>query len=350
MVKKMIAIINYGTEDFRLEEVDVPKAGPAEVVAKVLATGICSSDIKCYTGHNPVPVPVIPGHEFVAQVVELGKGAAQKYKLNLGDKVVSEQIVPCHECWFCNTGKYWLCQQANVYGFSRVVAEGAMAEYIRFSSNALNYKVPQELSNRAAAMIEPLSCAIHAVQRAKIEFGDVVVIAGAGALGLCMLQLARLKNPSKVIILDTMENRLNIARNLRADLVINVKQQDPIKLIKELTNGYGCDVYIEASGYPASVTQGLDMVRKQGCFVVFGVYGEPVQADWRMIGDQKELDVYGSSLGPYCYPLAIDYLSRGLVNVNRIATHVFPLSEYKHAFEVAMGKDDSGAIKVLLEP
>lgn len=95
MVRKMIAVINYGTEDFRLEEVDVPKAGPGEVVAKVLATGIRSSDIKCYAGHNPVPVPVIPGHEFVAQVVELGKGAAEKHKLNLGDKVVSEQIVPC---------------------------------------------------------------------------------------------------------------------------------------------------------------------------------------------------------------------------------------------------------------
>ncbi len=118
MVKKMLAAINYGPEKFVLEEIDVPRASGNEIIAKVLSAGICGSDVKCFQGKNPVPTPVIPGHEFCAEVVELGKFSQKKHGLNIGDKVVSEQIIPCHECFYCERGMYWLCKNNRFMGLS----------------------------------------------------------------------------------------------------------------------------------------------------------------------------------------------------------------------------------------
>jgi threonine dehydrogenase-like Zn-dependent dehydrogenase len=127
-----------------------------------------------------------------------------------------------------------------------------------------------------------------------------------------------------------------------------VSKESPVKRIKELTDGYGCDVYIEATGHASGVIQGLGMTRKLGRFVEFSVHGEPVTVDWSVIGDGKELDVLGSHLGPYCYPLAIEYLQTETVKVDGIVTHQFPLEQYEEAFETAHYSAD--AIKVQLLP
>ncbi len=349
MVKKMKAAINHGPGDLRLEEVNIPIASEGEVLAKVLAVGICGSDVKCYQGTNPVPTPVIPGHEFCAQVVELGKSSKEKNRLDVGDRVASEQIIPCNQCYYCKRGLYWLCQNNHVYGFSKIYAEGAMAEYIKLPSNSINHKLPQDMSIHAGALIEPLACAIHGVERAKILFGDIVVISGAGTIGLLMVQLAKMKNPKKIIVLDIKDDRLKLAKKFGADVIINLqnKELEPDEIIKDISNGIGCDVYIEASGNPDSIGLGLNMLRKQGRFLVFGVYSHPSSINWRVISDQKELDVFGSSLSPFCYPIAIDFLHKGLVSIEGIVTHVFKLEEINRAFQVAM---TSQAIKVLIEP
>lgn len=239
-----------------------------------------------------------------------------------------------------------MCEANYVYGFHRGIDDGAMAEYMNFPRGAINYKVPSSLPDEAGVMIEPLSCAIHAVQRANIELGDIVVIAGSGAIGLCMLQVAKLKNPGKLIMLDTKEKRLKVAQELEAAIVINVAKEDVVTKVKDLSNGYRCDIYIEASGYPQAVKQGLEIARKLGTFVEFGVFGQETKVDWSIIGDQKELNIRGSHLGPYCYPLAIDYLEKGLVKVDKIVNHVFPLKEYKKAIKIASKGYDS--IKVTL--
>jgi len=353
----MLAVVGYKPQDYRLEKVPVPKAGPEEVIIKVKRVGICASDLKCYQGADrfwkgpPAPYvkpPFIPGHEFIGEVVELGPGAAKKYGLKIGDKAISEQILPCWNCRFCLRGEYWMCETNYVYGFHGGIDDGAMAEYMKFPRGAINYKVPEDLPDEAGVMIEPLACAIHAVQRANIELGDVVVIAGAGAIGLCMLQVAKLKNPGKLIMLDAKEKRLKVAQELGADVVINVAKEDAVAKVKDLSGGYGCDVYIEASGYPQAVKQGLEMIRKLGTYVEFGVFNQETPVDWSVIGDQKELNIRGAHLGPYCYPLAIDYLKRGLVKVDKIVTHVFPLREYKKAMKIASEGQDS--IKVTLAP
>lgn len=350
----MTAVVAYGPEDYRVEEVATPKAGREEVVIKVGACGICGSDLKAYhgagmywAGEDPwMKAPVTPGHEFYGTVVELGEGAAEKHGVQLGDRVTTDQINPCGKCRFCETGKYWMCQVHNMYGFQHEVAEGAMAEYMKFSSNSKIYKITDGVTDEEASLIEPMACAIHTVQRATIEFEDTVVLAGAGTLGLCMVQLIKLKTPKKLIVLDPNNNRLAKAKELGADLVINPVEEDAQQIVKDLTDGYGCDVYIEATGSPIGVTQGLQMIRKLGRFIEFSVFGEETTTDWSIIGDKKELDLRGSHLGPYTYPIAIDLFERNLITAEGIVTHSFDLKEFPKALEMASHPD---AIKVLLK-
>ena len=265
---------------------------------------------------------MIAGHEFAGEVVALGEGAGEKYGLALGDLAVSEQIVPCWNCRYCKRGQYWMCPNGDVYGF-RQRRQGAWAEYVLLPADALNYKVPDTVSPEHAAFIEPLACSIHAVQRAEIKLDDVVVLAGAGPLGLGMVATARLKNPKLLIVLDLNDQRLEIARQCGADLVFNPSKVDVVDEVNKLTDGYGCDVYIEATGSPAAVVQGLDMIARLGTFVEFSLLRKPVTVDWTIIGDLKELNIHGSHLSPYCYPIAIDMLARDLLPMDR---HPDPLA------------------------
>ena len=198
-----------------------------------------------------------------------------------------------------------------------------------------------------AALIEPMACAIHAVNRGDIQLDDVVVIAGAGPLGLSMVQVAHLKTPRKLVVIDPVPQRRALAQAFGADVVIDPTQQDAKRMVGELTGGYGCDVYIETTGAPVGVNQGLDLIRKLGRFVEFSVFGKEASVDWSIIGDRKELDVRGAHLGPYCYPIAIDLFERGLVTSKGIVTHGFPLTDWERAFELANSLD---SIKVLLKP
>ena len=355
--KTMPAVICHGPEDYRLEEYAVPTPGPGEVVIRVKQVGICASDLKCYLGaplfwgdeHRVgyCQPPVIPGHEFVGEVVALGKGAEEKYGLTLGDMAVSEQITPCWACRYCQRGQYWMCQVHDIYGF-RQKAFGAMAEYMLFPANALNYKVPKSIPPEHAVFIEPLACSIHAVQRGEIKLDDVVVIAGAGPLGLGMIAAARLKNPQLLIALDLSDDRLEVAKLAGADMGINPSQVDAVDEVLKLTEGYGCDVYIEATGHPAAVQQGLQMIRKLGTFVEFSVMREPVTVDWTIIGDTKELNIHGSHLGPYCYPIAIRMLEQGALPMDQIVTHQMPLTDFQKGIDLVAGGTQS--IKVTLIP
>jgi threonine dehydrogenase-like Zn-dependent dehydrogenase len=356
--KTMQAVVCYGPRDYRLQEWAVPEPGPEEVLIRVESVGICASDLKCYLGaplfwgdehrEGYCQPPVIPGHEFVGEVVALGEGAGQKYGLALGDRAVSEQIVPCWKCRYCKRGQYWMCQFAHdVYGF-RQRTFGAMADYMLFPRDALNYKVPRSIPAAFAAFIEPLACGIHAVQRGNIEFGDVVVIAGAGPLGLGMIAAARLKNPGLLIVLDLNDERLEVAKACGADMGLNPAKVDVVDEVNKLTEGYGCDVYIEATGHPVAVEQGLHMIRKLGTFVEFSVMREPVTVDWTIIGDTKELNIHGSHLSPYCYPIAIDMLEKGLLPMEQIISHQLPLSSYQEGIDLVASGDRS--IKVTLKP
>jgi len=355
--KTMRAVVCCGPEDYQLRELPTPQVGPSEVVIKVDAAGICASDVKCYTGApmfwgdaNRVgycQAPITAGHEFIGTVVALGAGASEKCGLALGDRAVSEQIVPCWQCRFCRRGLYHLCEVNSIYGF-RSATPGAFADYMVFPANALNHKVPSHLKMEHAALIEPLACSMHAVKRGGIEFGDCVVIAGCGTLGLGMVAFAARKAPGSLVAIDLSDDRLERAKKLGATHTLNPKTQDVVREIRALTEGYGCDVYIEATGHPSAVEQGLLAIRKAGTFVEFSLMRDLVTTDWTIIGDTKELNLYGAHLGPNCYPSVIQTLAAGQIDGSVFITHELPLEEYVQGVELVHAGKNS--LKVLLKP
>jgi threonine dehydrogenase-like Zn-dependent dehydrogenase len=356
-VTDMQAVVCHGPKDYRLERVDRPVAGPHELVIEIGACGICASDCKCHSGAamfwggdgKPawVKAPVIAGHEFFGYVVEAGLGALEHFGVALGDRVIAEQIVPCGKCRYCTTGQYHMCEVHNIFGFQRGVADGGMADFMRLPATARVHRIPDGVSLNDAAMIEPMACAVHTVNRADVQLDDVVVIAGAGPLGLGMVQIAKLKTPKKLVVIDMVPQRLALAKAFGADVTIDASREDAKAIVDALTGGYGCDVYIETTGVPAGVTQGLELIRKLGRFVEFSVFGKETSADWSIIGDRKELDVRGAHLGPYCYPVVIDLMQRGLLTSRGIVTHDFTLADWEQAFALANSLD---SIKVILRP
>lgn len=353
----MRAVVCHGPGDYRLAELPTPAPGPGEILLRVEACGICAGDAKCSAGapmfwgdgRRPayVETPVIPGHEFAGVVAALGEGAGALHGVDLGDRVVSEQIVPCRECRFCLRGQYWMCRRNTIYGFKQM-AQGGMADYMILPAQSITHSIPDGVSARQAAVIEPLACAMHAVQRSEVEVGDMLVIAGAGPLGLLMVAAARLRSPGLLVAVDVNEDRLAMARRVGADLTLNPAREDAVERVLELSDGYGCDRYIEATGHPEGVEQGLQMIRRLGTFVEFSVFGQPTTVDWTTVGDGKELDIHGSHLGPWCYGPAIDCVLRGRIDVEPVISHVLPLERFAEGFSlVANGRD---SIKVLLEP
>ena len=355
--EKMQAVVCHGPENYQLQEALVPTPGPGEALVKVEAVGICASDLKCYNGaakfwgdaNRPAwaETEVIPGHEFVGTIVQLDDEAAERWGVAVGDRVVAEQIVPCWECRYCLDGKYWMCGPHDMFGFKRA-NPGGMAEYMVYDHKALVHKVSPDLPPAHAAFAEPLSCALHAVERANLTFDDVVVVAGCGPIGLGMIAGARAKNVRLVIGLDMAQDKLDLALATGADLVINIGNEDAVAKVMELTDGYGADVYLEGTGHPSAVGQGLNLLRKLGRYVEYSVFGSDVSVDWSIISDDKELDVLGAHLGPHCWPAAIKMLESGVLPMERICTHQLPLSEFQRGLDmVANGKE---SIKVSLIP
>ena len=355
--EEMLAVICHGPEDYRLKEVAVPRPGPGEALVKVEAVGICASDLKCYHGaakfwgdeNRPAyaETEVIPGHEFVGTVVEVDEAAAAHWQIGVGDRVVSEQIVPCWQCRYCRDGHYWMCAPHDIYGFKRRTP-GAMASYMIYSADALVHKVSSDLPPAHAAFAEPLACALHAVERADISFDDVVVVAGCGPIGLGMIAGARAKSPRLVVALDLAQDKLAVAEACGADVIINIGNEDAVARVKELTGGYGADVYLEGTGHPSAVKQGLNLLRKLGTYVEYSVFGSDVTVDWSIISDDKELDVRGAHLGPHCWPAAIRMLESGSLPMEKICTHQLALRDFQQGLDLVAGGQNS--IKVSLIP
>ena len=353
----MTAVVCHGPENYRLEQVGTPQAGAGEALVKVEAVGICASDLKCYHGAAKfwgdenraawAETEVIPGHEFVGRIVSLDDEAAQRWDVAVGDRVVAEQIVPCGECRYCQRGQYWMCGPHIMFGFKRKTP-GGMASYMVFPREARVHKISGDVPPAHAAFAEPLSCALHAVERANIVFEDVVVVAGCGPIGLGMIAGAAAKSPAAIVALDMAPAKLELAKKCGATHTVNIAEQDPLPLVQELTGGYGADVYLEGTGHPSAVLQGLNLLRKLGTYVEYSVFGSDVTVDWSIISDDKELDVLGAHLGPHCWPAAIRMIESGTLPMDEICTHQLPLSQFQQGLDLVAAGDAS--IKVSLIP
>ncbi|KAA8494918.1 Erythritol/L-threitol dehydrogenase [Porphyridium purpureum] len=367
--RTMRAVVCRGVRDYVVENVPIPEPGRDEILVKVLRCGICAGDAKCFEGAARfwgcpdsaqkayVETPVIPGHEFVGEIVAFGPPPVKRrsafrtgHELSVGDRVIAEQVVPCNNCLYCQKNLRHLCLPHAIFGFKTCV-NGAMAEYMIFPANALVYKIPEKMSVDEAVYIEPLSCGVHGVERAQVESDDVVVVSGCGAIGLGMIcYLAISKCPAEIIALDCIDERLRLAQLCGASMVLNPRKDDVVQLVKDRTGGYGCDVYLEATGSPASVTQGLKMVRKRGRFVEYSVFKEAVTTDWSEISDTLELDLLGAHCsGNEGYAKAIETLSSGKVPIESIVTHVLPLDKVVDGIHMVNSSSD-GSVKVTLDP
>ena len=353
--KTMRALVAYSKDDYRFEAAyPTPACGPDDIIVQSEGCGVCAGDVKCHHGAamfwgdetqpSWVKPPFIPGHEFLGHIVALGANREKDYKI--GDRVIAEQIIPCGECRFCRQGEYWMCQPHDMLGYMSYT-NGGMAEYVRFPKTAIVHRVPEDMAVNDALLIEPYACSKHAVDRADIQVDDVVVISGAGTLGLGMITYAKLRNPKLLIALDMKNDRLAVAKEFGADLVWNPGEMDVIKAVQELTGGYGCDKYIEATGHPSSVIQGLSMIRKLGTFVEFSVFGQATTTDWSVIGDRKELDIRGSHLGPYCYPFVIENIYNGNLKTQHVVSSEYRIEDWEKAFLAAEGKE--GDFKVVIK-
>jgi threonine dehydrogenase-like Zn-dependent dehydrogenase len=355
--EKMMAVVAYGPGDYRYESVSTPVPRGKEILIKVEGCGICGSDVKCnhgaevYWGKDGKPGfvegPVIPGHEFVGRVIALGPEALTKGEFKTGDRVVSEVIAPCGECRFCKSGSYNMCVQGQIYGFKKTI-NGAFAEYMIFPEKAIIHKISDTLPVEKAVLIEPFSCASHGISHAKITGDDVVVISGLGTIGLGMIGAAKKYKPKKLIGLEMNPLRMDLGKKFGCDMVLNPKEVDVVARVRELTDGYGCDVYVEVAAHPSSVIQGLNMIRNQGRFVEFSIFGDPVTCDWTIISDMKELTIYGSHLAPNSYQGVIEGITSGSTCTDGVVTHTYPLSEFNEALKKA--EQTQGVIKVALIP
>ncbi|MGB3483489.1 MAG: zinc-binding dehydrogenase [Mycobacterium sp.] len=351
----MQAVVIHGPEDYRLESKPIPTLGDNEILMKVEAVGICASDYKCFTGApkywgdgNRAPLVqlgITPGHEFVGVVADSGPGGLEHHGVELGQRITAEQIVPRGNDRFIKRGQYWMAEDTTIFGLR--VFDGAMAEYMRVPAEARVHKVSSSIKPEHAAFAEPLSCSLHGVERADIHFEDTVVVAGCGPIGLGMIVGAKAKSPMRVVALDLSDDKLELARLCGADTTFNPREIDVVTAVRDLTEGYGADVYMEATGHPSAVIQGLDMLRKLGTFVEFSVFGSPVTVDWSIIGDDKELDIRGAHLGPHCWPPAIRLIENAALPLDKICSHQFPLDKFDEAIAM-VGAADNPSVKVSL--
>ena len=353
-MEKMHAIVEYDAKDFRYEEVDKPVPGPGDVLLKIEAAGVCGSDRHRYFGGDPWTEkaragkkdwkrPInIAGHEYGGTVVEMGEGAAEATGLKIGDLVTAEIHFPCRKCYYCLNGLYYLCTRPHW-------VTRAFAEYMNCPKGAILWKIPESISAKEAALIEPLACGSHGVKRARIGPHDTVVVGGLGPIGMSMLQSARLNHPYRLIGLDLDDNLCKVALELGADYALNPKTADVNKAIREMTDGLGCSVYLEASGSNASLETAFRVLRKQGRLMVFGVYHNKASLDFTEVGEFKELEIIGGHLGAWEYPVVIQRLERGLLDAKKMITDVFLMEQFKEAFELK-SKPDHSSIKTLLIP
>lgn len=346
----MSAVVCHGYgHQHRLDPaVPLPAVGAGEVLVRVDAAGVCAADRMMYFGTAPwkIEFPFIPGHEFAATVVELGADAGARHGVSVGDRTVAELDVTTGEDYFTRHGLYHLTNRMKVFGSS---LDGAWAQYLLYPAQAVVHRVPDGVSTAAACYTEPLANAIHGVERADIQFSDVVVIGGGGAIGMGMVQAARLKTPRHLILVNPGEAKREIGRRLGADLSFHPDDPELRTAVLDLTDGRGCDVYLEASGAVSSFQLGLDLARKRATIVVFGVYSEPTTVDLNLFGEFKELDIRGGHLAPFTYSTALDLMQRGLIDGDACVTHQYALDDFVAALD-PVPADQGPRIKAILRP
>jgi L-iditol 2-dehydrogenase len=347
MAEKMKAAVLTELKKIEIRELDVPTPGPDEALVRIRACGLCGSDVHYYEhgkiGPYVVTKPIILGHEAAGEVVAVG---SEVKNVAPGQRVTIEPGVTCGRCEYCKSGRYNLCP--DVRFLATPPYDGAFCEYIAIRADFL-YPIPDSMSFEKAALIEPLSVGLHAVNRGGLKTGETVVIMGMGPIGMMTLLAARAAGAGRIIGVDLEPFRLERALKIGADAVVNLREEDGLEAIRRLTGGRKADLAIETAGNGRAAQSALQSVRRGGRVVLVGLPQEeatPVNIPYIV---DNEIDIRGVFRYHNTYPTGVAVMAAESLDLDPIITDRMALDETPKAFEKAI-HEKNRTLKIVIEP
>ena len=324
-----------------LKEATVPDPGRREVTIQVKDCAICGSDVHVFKGMHPAaPLPAGAGHELAGVIAEVGREVTQ---FQVGDRVCMNPMLFCGKCYYCKRAEYNHCVQVT---FCYRVGQSGFAEYINRDENWV-YHLPDSLSFEEGAVIEPTATAVHAAQSSDLHLGSKIAVFGAGPIGLQTLQAAKAHGATWAAMVDVVDYRLDLARELGADVVLNAGQADPVALLRELSDGLGMDVTYECVGLEQTMRQCLAALKKGGRAMALGVFENPeVKLNLQDMVN-RELQIHAILAYVWDFQIALDLVAAGRIRLKPLISHTFPLSRIQEAFELLLDKREK-AVKVII--
>ncbi len=329
----MKAVVKYGRSPANVEVRDVsePTLLPHQVIVAVEAIGVCGSDIHLWHEKQSwqIKLPVILGHEFCGTIAELG---SQVKGFQIGERVVVETAAEiCGECVYCLSGNYNLCPRRRGYG---ALIDGAMTRYVAARPQIL-HRIPENVSFEQAALTEPISVANKAlIEKSRINPGDLVVVQGAGAIGILSAQVALLCGAGTVVVLgtDIDTHRLEIARQVGVHHTLNIQKEDPLELVSSLGDGYGAHLVVDCTGVSAALQQSMQLVRPLGAITKIGWGPQPLNFSLDPLV-AKAVTLQGSFSHTFAtWERSLRLVSTGQLDISRIIGGVYPLECWADAF------------------
>ena len=340
---KVAVMEGIGKMGYTRRPIPTPKAD--EVLVKLEYVGICGSDMHYYEtgaiGDYVVEPPFVLGHEPGGTVVEVGSNVKH---LKVGDRVALEPGKTCGRCEFCRQGKYNLCP--DVVFFATPPVDGVFQEYAAHEA-ALCFKLPDNVSTLEGALIEPLAVGFHAANQGGAHAGQTAVVMGAGCIGLVSMMALKAQGVSRVYVVDVMAKRLEKALELGADGVINGREEDAVEAVRRLTGGAGCDLVIETAGTEITTRQAIHMTKKGAVIVLVG-YSKSGEMTLPMsLALDKELTFKTVFRYRHIYPMAIDAVAAGRVNLKGIVTDIFDFEDIQNAMDRSVA-DKANIVKAVV--
>jgi L-iditol 2-dehydrogenase len=343
----MRAIRLYGPRTLQIDDVPVPDPGAGEVLVRVTAVGLCGSDVHYYCdGHIGESVPSAPlvlGHEFAGTVEAVGPGVVS---LREGQPVAVDPAIPCGVCELCVEGHPNICPTVRFAGTPPT--DGALRELLAWPARQV-IPIPAGMSPAIGAGLETLGVCLHAVNLGHLRLADRVAVLGAGPIGLLIVKLAKLSGAVEVFVTESNKARLAAARIMGADATIDVSQDDPVAAIRRLTGGRGVDVAFEAAGALETPQQGIDVLRPGGTLVIVGICPDDRIPLTATAPRRKGVTIKLSRRMKHVYPRTIALVEHGLVDLEQITSHRYPLERTAEAFE-HLTQPATDALKIVVEP